>query len=197
MTLEQLVSDQFKSYLFVISAPAGTGKTTLVNRLTDEFPSIVRSVSSTTRPKRREEEEGKDYFFVSKTSFEESLEDFLEHASIFGHRYGTSKRGVESLKNSGKHVVLVIDTQGWQKLQKEGVEMVSIFIQPPSLETLRLRLANRKSESEESMATRLKKAEEELEVADQYDFTFVNDNLDVAYQILRSIIIATTHKNLP
>ncbi len=130
-----------RGLVFIISAPAGTGKTTLVRMLCEEFDRIVESVSYTTRKIRPKEEDGKDYHFVSEEEFEEKIKqsDFLEYARVFGHYYGTSGKDIEELVRKGKHVVLIIDTQGALQLMGK-IEAVFIFISPPDFEELRSRL---------------------------------------------------------
>lgn len=190
-----LLGNLEKGLLFVISAPAGTGKTTLVRKLMQEFSCVSESISCTTRPVREGETHGKDYFFISKEDFEVKIRkgDFLEHAEVFGNRYGTSRSFVEETRSEGKHVILVIDTQGAMQL-KDQVDAVFIFLRPPSIEELRVRLAKRQTESAEAIEKRINWASHELTVADQYDYQVVNDDLDVAYLVLRSIIIAEEHK---
>ena len=184
-----------RGLVFVVSAPAGTGKTTLVRMLTDEFDCVAESVSYTTRKMRPGESEGKDYYFVSDEEFERMAKagEFLEHASVFGHSYGTSKKTVEERLCRGKHVVLVIDTQGAQSVKKM-LDAVFIFIRPPNFEELKKRLHGRQSDTRESIETRLSWAEREMEAAKRYDYLIVNENLHLAYQILRAIFIAEEHK---
>jgi len=185
-----------KGLLFVISAPAGTGKTTLALRLVEEFPKHVsRCVTTTTRTPRANEENGQDYFFVDDKTFLDRKEsgEFLESATVFGKHYGTSKKDVEKLRASGKHVVLVIDTQGAATV-RENADPITIFIMPPSKDELKARLHKRNADSEADMETRLSWAEKEMDQASKFDYIIVNDDLDVAYQVLRSIIIAEEHK---
>jgi len=184
-----------KGLVFVLSAPAGTGKTTLVRMLTEEFACVVESVSYTTRKIRPGEAEGRDYYFVSETEFKKMKSEggFLEHARVFGHEYGTSKKTVEEKLRQGKHVVLVIDTQGAKSL-KGLLDAIYIFIRPPNFEELKKRLHGRQSETHESIETRLSWAEKEMEAAKEYDYLIVNENLELAYQILRSIFIAEEHR---
>lgn len=185
-----------KGLVFVVSAPAGTGKTTLVRMLLDEFSSVVESVSFTTRHPRENEVAGRDYHFISKAEFRKKIEEgeFLEYAEVFGNYYGTSRKALEQQLGKGKHVILVIDTQGALQLKKK-LDAVFIFVSPPSLEELRARLFQRRSESEESMEKRLSWAEKEMELLLQYDYHIVNDQLKVAYDALRSILIAEEHRN--
>ncbi len=185
-----------KGLVFVLSAPAGTGKTTLVRMLRDEFPVVVESVSCTTRPPRSGEASGRDYHFLTEAEFEKRIKqgDFLEHAKVFGHYYGTSKEFVLSEQEKGKHVFLVIDTQGAMELKKKHFPCVFIFITPPSLEELRERLIKRKTETEETLKRRLSWAEQEITMAPHYDYHIVNENLGFAYDILRGIVIAEEHR---
>lgn len=185
-----------KGLVFVISAPAGTGKTTLVRMLIEEFSRVVESISFTTRSLRPNEVPGRDYNFISLEEFKQKIkeEEFLEYAEVFHHYYGTSRKYVEAQQEKGKHVILVIDTQGALQLMGK-IDAVFIFISPPSLEELRARLSRRKSETEEAIAHRLSWAEEEMALAPQYNYHIVNDNLKAAYEALRSILIAEEHRN--
>ena len=193
---EKLLGNLKKGLCIVISAPAGTGKTTLARMLMSEFSCIVESISCTTRSMRPGEIADKDYHFLSIAQFEKKKEEgtFLEWAQVFGHFYGTLKEDVESAKAKGKHVLLVIDTQGALELKKRKYPALFIFIRPPSLGELRARLFNRKADLQESIEERLKRAEHELAQAGEYDFIVTNDNLHHAYDILRSILIAEEHK---
>jgi guanylate kinase len=185
-----------KGLVFVVSAPAGAGKTTLVRMLVEEFSCIVENVSYTTRKPRPLEVEGKDYHFITKDAFEQKIKkgDFLEYAEVFGDYYGTSKQSVEASISHGKHVVLIIDTQGAMAVKK-CLHAVFIFIQPPSLDILKNRLHERKSDSIESIKVRLSWAEKEMDMASFFDYQIVNEKLEIAYQILRAILIAEEHKN--
>ena len=187
-----------KGFVFVLSAPAGTGKTTLVRMLSQEFPCIVESVSCTARPPRPGEVDGKDYHFLSKAEFEGKIRqgDFLEYAEVFGYYYGTSQAYVLKEQEMGKHVFLIIDTQGAMQLKKKQFPAVYIFLSPPSLEELKERLVKRKTESDEAIEKRLSWAKAELAMLPQYDYHIVNDNLTLAYTILRSIVIAEEHRVL-
>ncbi len=184
-----------KGLVFVISAPAGTGKTTLVKMLEDEFHNVVDSVSFTTRPPRVNEVAGRDYHFITEPEFLQKIEEgeFLEYAKVFDYYYGTSKKIVEAQRGKGKHVVLVIDTQGALQLMGK-IDAVYIFIAPPSLEELRVRLHKRKSEDDAAIEKRLSWAEKEIALASRYNYLIVNDQLKVAYDALRSILIAEEHK---
>jgi guanylate kinase len=182
--------------LFVISAPAGTGKSTLVEKLLKEFPAyLAESCSSTTRTPRVGEVSERHYEFISIEEFEEKIAagEFLEHAKVFGNYYGTRIEEVERLHASGRHVILVIDTQGAMQM-RQGVPAIFIFISPPSLEELRRRLFKRRTEDEEKIQERLLWAKQEIAMAPYYDYHIINDDLDTAYQVLRSIFIAEEHK---
>lgn len=192
----QILGGLKQGLIFVVSAPAGTGKTTLVRMLHEEFPCVVESVSYTTRHPRASEVPDRDYHFIAVREFEQKIEEgeFLEYAKVFGNYYGTSQKAVEAQLKKGKHVVLVIDTQGALQLMGK-IAAVFIFLSPPSLEELRSRLTARKSETEESLRHRLSFAEKEMELAKKYDYHIVNENLKTAYEVLRSILIAEEHKN--
>lgn len=185
-----------KGQLIIISAPAGTGKTTLVHMLKKAYPEqVIQSISCTTRKPRKGEIDGRDYVFLTKEAFEERIErgEFLEHAIVFGDHYGTLKEMVEAQQEGGKDVVLVIDTQGALALKKK-VKATYIFIAPPSMEILEQRLKNRKTESPETLKKRLKWAKHEMDQAKHYDYTIINDDLETAYEALKSIVIAEKHR---
>lgn len=194
----KLLGNLKEGLLFIISAPAGTGKTTLAQMLQKEFPSIVLSVSCTTRAPRPHEAPGVDYHFISKEEFEKKLSAnaFIEHAKIFDNYYGTLFETIQKERLLGHHVLLVIDTQGMKQIKALDLETVSIFIHPPSWAELRQRLEKRGTETPAAIEKRLAFAEHELESAPLYDYEIINDHLDTAYNILRSIIIAEEHKKL-
>lgn len=193
---QKLLGNLSKGLCFVMSAPAGTGKTTLARMLTEEFSCVSLSVSCTTREIRSGEIDGKDYRFLSVNDFEEAVQNdfFLEYAKVFDHFYGTLKEQVEEKLVQGKHVVLVIDTQGAVQLQKAKYPATFIFVSPPNLEILRERITNRKTDSKEAIEKRLSWAREEMAMEDFYDYHIVNDDLNTAYGVLRSILIAEEHK---
>lgn len=192
----QLLGNHPFGRLFVLSAPAGTGKTTLIHRLTNEFPCIIRSISFTSRPPRPGEVDGVDYHFVTRLQFESKIasKDFLEYVELYGNYYGTSQEWVLSRLKEGKHVVLVIDTQGALQLRGK-MEAVFIFVAPPSMESLQKRLMKRQTESPEAIQHRLEWARQEMEASTLYDYCLVNDDLDIASQVLRSIFIAEEHRS--
>lgn len=194
---EPLFSPVKKGKLFVVSAPAGCGKTTLVKKVLKAYPDhFSQSISYTTRGKRDAEQEGKDYFFVSKKTFLEKKEkgDFIETNKIFDHEYGTDSDQIKNLTLKGKNVILVIDIGGARELKKR-LSACCIFISPPSKEELRRRLVSRGSETDSSLETRLGRACEEMEQAVWFDYNLVNDDLERAYQILVSILVAENHRN--
>lgn len=193
--MDKLLGNCKTGRVFVISAPAGTGKTTLVNMLTNEFPCVVESVSYTTRLPRLGEINGVHYHFVGIDKFEQMITEnaFLEHVKLYGYYYGTAYATVKKLQQAGKHVVLVIDTQG-ALLLKGKFPAVFVFLQPPSLDELRRRLKKRRTEDPTVIEERLNWAKQEIELAPKYDYCIVNDDLAVAYQVLRSIFIAEEHR---
>lgn len=192
---DRLLGNLNRGIVYVISAPAGTGKTTLVKKLTTEFPSVMNSVSFTTRSPRDCEVQGIDYHFVTREMFEQKIQDddFLEYVTLYDQYYGTSKSWVEEQLKEGKHVVLVIDTQG-ALLLKNKIDAVYIFIAPPSMEELERRLVSRKTDHHQMIEKRLQWAQKELEMTSLYDYVIVNENLETAYETLRSILIAEGHR---
>jgi guanylate kinase len=193
---QKLLGNLSRGLLFVLSAPAGTGKTTLVDMLSKEFDCVVESISCTTRPHRVNEHHGKHYHFLSKENFEDKIKngDFLEYAEVFGYYYGTSSEYVMKQQNMGKHIFLVIDTQGAMQLKEQKLSAVFIFVSPPSLEELRDRLIKRKTEDMEMIEKRLAWAQHEISMVPNFNYHIVNDNLHNAYVILRSIVIAEEHR---
>lgn len=193
--MTSLLGDEKEGRVFIISAPAGTGKTTLVEKLVKEFPSVTASISFTTREPREGEIPGVHYHFIAGPEFEEKIAagDFLEYVKLYGTYYGTSRQWVKEQQKKGKHVVLVIDTQGALKL-KGALPAVLIFIRPPSLDILRNRLVRRQTETPGMIEQRVDWAQRELEAAQQYDYQIINDDLETAYQVLKSIFIAECHR---
>jgi len=186
--------------LYIISAPSGAGKTTLIKKFLKEHKSFIFSISYTTRPKRKLEINGKDYFFVSQKTFEQMIENnkFLEYAKVHDNYYGTGKDFVLENLNKGKHVILDIDYQGAKKV-KENLDLnkyhvIGIFIFPPSYNELKKRIEKRGQDSEDIINKRLKNALEEMKNYIYYDYIIVNDIFNKAYKELSSIIIAETLK---
>jgi len=194
----KLLGNKDRGKVFIISAPAGTGKTTLVQKLTHEFPCVVESISFTTRKPREGEIDGVHYNFVTEKEFERKIAEgeFLEYVRLYGYYYGTSLEWVESRLQQGKHVLLVIDTQG-ALLLKGKIPATYIFIAPPSIEDLRDRLVRRGTETPEKIEQRLEWSKKEMQVAKFYDYNIVNDDLHIAYKVLKSILIAEEHHVLP
>lgn len=184
-----------KGLLFILSAPAGTGKTTIAQMLCEKFPRIVKSISNTTREPRADEKDGVDYYFTSREEFEQKVNngEFLEHATVFDDYYGTSKERVIEELEKKKHVLLVIDTQGALQV-KEKMDAILIFLCPPSIEELRERMIHRQTETKESIEKRLHAAEKELSMKKYYDYQIINRDLDVAFHAMQSIVIAEEHR---
>lgn len=183
--------------LFIISAPSGTGKTTILKRIITTVKGIAFSVSHTTRAPRSGEQEGIDYFFVDQAGFEAMREQalFLEWAEVHGNLYGTSSKIVQELTEQGQDIILDIDVQGALQLrEKLGDEGVFVFIAPPSIQELGKRLAGRGTDPRDAVATRLANAQEELKSLELYDYVIVNDKVDQAVEVLKAIIIAERSK---
>lgn len=179
--------------LFIVSAPSGCGKTTLCKKLLEDKLNLIHSVSVTTRPPRKDEIEGKDYFFVSPEEFRAMIKrkEFLEYEENFGFLYGTPKKFVEGLLKKGVFVLLSIDVKGASKVRKLfSRRSVLIFIMPPTLEALKKRLESRMTEGARSISDRLKIARNEIKHKSKYDYVVVNDSLDAAYKKLKNIIIS-------
>jgi guanylate kinase len=181
--------------LFVISASSGTGKTTLAKKLMKEDKNLVQSVSVTTRPGRPKETPGKDYFFVSKREFRavRNRNGFLEWANVFGHFYGTPKKQVEDYLRIGRDVLLLIDVQGAKQVKKTKPDAIFIFLTPPSKEELKRRLIRRGTESPKEIDRRYRVATRELHELNELklcDYRIVNREISVAYQVLKTIILA-------
>ena len=175
--------------LFVVSAPAGAGKTTLVQMITSEIPQVCKSVSHTTRAPRDFERPGYDYHFISPEQFQAKINDgeFLEFVNIHDHFYGTSRKLLQKQLDEGKSVILVIDTEGAFKIKKLFPATL-IFIIPPSMEVLKERLLKRGSESIDKLEKRLEVAKIELTLADKFDYQIINEDLNTAFNDLKKII---------
>lgn len=178
--------------LFIVSAPSGAGKTTLVERLVADLPGIVMSRSYTCRQARPGETDGVDYNFVSRARFEAMIAsgEFLEWADVFGNLYGTSARDTDQLLTSGRDVVLVIDVQGARQVRQRGVGATTIFVMPPSAGVLEHRLRGRSKDSEVAIQRRLEVARGEVASFREYDYIVVNDELEPAVARLRGIVLA-------
>jgi len=179
--------------LFIISAPSGTGKTTILRKIIAAMEKVVFSVSHTTRSPRAGEKEGVDYFFVAKDIFETMQQQglFLEWAEVHGNLYGTSSGAVQAAAEQGLDIILDIDVQGARQVkEKLGYKGIFIFIAPPSLKELKRRLTGRSTETEAIIAKRLANAKEEVKSIGNYDYVIINETVDQAVEILKSIIIA-------
>ncbi len=182
-----------RGLLIVVSSPSGAGKTTLCRRLIDEFPNIVFSVSYTTRPLRRGEEDGVDYHFVDRAVFDQMVarDEFAEWAEVHGNRYGTTVEAVHQALEGGRHVLFDIDYQGGRQLKASFEhEAVLVFVLPPSLSELERRLRQRATDAPDVIERRLAKARDELDQYGIYQYLIVNDDLPRAYDRLRAIYLA-------
>ena len=185
-----------RGLLFIVSAPSGTGKTTLVERLVHQLPALCMSRSYTSRSARPGERDGVDYNFISRQNFEEmtAAAAFLEWADVFGNYYGTAAADTEALLAEGKDVMLVIDVQGARQVRSRGIETVGIFVLPPSAAILEQRLRGRSKDTEEQMQKRLEVACREVGEFASYEYVVVNDELDAAVERLKSIVLAERAK---
>ena len=178
--------------LIVISGPSGVGKGTIYNRLLDNDPSLTFSVSVTTRGPRNGETDGVDYFFISEEKYQElvNADAFLEHATVHGHSYGTLKSQIQEKMEKGYNVVLDIDPQGAKQVMAQWPECVSIFLLPPSYQKLRERLYGRNTDDPKEIERRLNNARGEIEQVGMYQYTVVNDDLELAFEQVSAIITA-------
>jgi len=182
-----------RGLMLVLSSPSGAGKTTLSRRLLESDSNIVMSVSATTRPRRPNEIEGRDYFFVAADAFECMVRngEFFEHAIVFDHQYGTPKKPVLDALAQGRDVLFDIDWQGTQQLKERAREdVVSVFVLPPSHEELERRLSARAQDSEQVVAGRMAKAASEISHWPEYDYLIINNDLDRAHAKIVSILEA-------
>jgi guanylate kinase len=179
-----------KPLIIIVSAPSGSGKTTIVSGLVERLPDIKRSVSYTTRAPRQDEKEGIDYIFISQEEFKKKIEngEFLEWEENFGYCYGTSKEQVEEAVKGGEDVVLSIDVKGAKRVKRIFPQSISIFIMPPSMEELSSRLKNRKTDREEQVSMRLEESKTEIASSDEYEYLIVNDDLQKAIEELKEIV---------
>jgi guanylate kinase len=181
-----------RGLLFIVSAPSGAGKTTLVERLVEQTPQLKMSRSYTSRLARQGEADGVDYNFVTREQFEAMAArgEFLEWADVFGNLYGTSAADTEGMLAAGHDVVLVIDVQGARQVRERGAPTKTIFVMPPSFEILERRLRGRSKDSEQAIQRRLQVAREEVAAFREYDYIVINDELTRAVDRLRGIVIA-------
>ena len=185
------MSSDSRGLLFVVSAPSGTGKTTVVERLAQIVPNLALSRSYTSRPERVGETDGVDYNFITRQRFEAMIAEgaFLEWADVFGNLYGTCAADAERERAAGRDVVLVIDVQGARQV-RACCETVGVFVLPPSFEVLERRLRGRSKDAEADIQRRLSTARAEVAAYVEYDYVVVNDELDRCVDRLRSIIMA-------
>jgi len=180
------------SIVYIVSAPSGSGKSTLVTKLFETVRQLDFSISYTTREPRGSEQNGKEYFFVSKPEFESMIaaNEFLEHAEVFGNYYGTAQRFLREAEARGNDLLLDIDVQGAYQIKQRIPEAVRIFILPPDREKLEWRLRNRGLDSEEVIRRRLDTARREIENYEKYDYILVNNLLDQSADELKDIVVA-------
>lgn len=176
--------------VIIFSAPSGAGKTTIVRSVFKRIPELVFSISATTRERRGVEKDGVDYFFIGESEFKKKIElnEFVEWETFYGYYYGTLKKFINSTLDNNKSIVLEVDVKGALKIKKEYPESVSIFIKPPSIEELKSRLRNRKTESSEDLIKRIERAEMEIGYQKYFDYVVVNDNLDRAQKEVYDIL---------
>ncbi len=181
-----------KGILFVISAPSGTGKTTLARKLIERIPDLQFSISYTTRSPRANERDGEDYYFVSQERFREMVErnEFLEWAEVLGNYYGTSRSFVERWTHQRIDLILDIDTQGAKKVKEKEVEAVLIYLLPPSFHCLQERLVHRGLDSDEQIQYRLAHARKDMEEAIEFHYVILNDQMEETLDTLRAIVLA-------
>src|SRR5215471_5248081 len=181
-----------RGLLFVVSAPSGTGKTTVVERLVQVVSGLSLSRSYTSRQMRAGERDGVDYNFITRPLFEGMVKDgaFLEWADVFGNLYGTCAADTDALLSAGKDVVLVIDVQGARQVRTCGADTIGVFVLPPSFEILEQRLRGRSKDPEAAIRRRLATARDEIGAVGEYDYVVVNDELEACVDRLRAIVLA-------
>lgn len=187
-----------KGKLFIISGCSGVGKGTLLKMFLENNPDIRLSISATTRKPRANEQDGVNYFFISKDEFKEAIknDEFLEYAEFSGNFYGTKRNFVEKTLNEGKDIILEIEVKGAKQVKTQMPDAVTIFIMPPSVEILEKRLRGRHTEDEETIQKRLNEAKREIEAGSNFNYQVINDNLDAALSNLQNIINTERKKNV-
>ena len=185
-----MILENKQGSIIVISAPSGTGKTTIVRRILGDFPQVVFSVSATTRKKREHEVEGVDYFFISEAEFKKKIQnnEFVEWELFYDYYYGTFRSFIDSRINNGKAVILEVDVHGALEIKRIYPEAILIYIAPPSLEELLIRLKKRQTENEEDLRKRIERAKMELSHKDKFDYFIVNNDLNTAYYEIKVLI---------
>jgi guanylate kinase len=185
------------SCLVVISSPSGGGKTTICRKILNKHKDYLYSISATTRKKRKNEKEGRDYFFLSQDQFDQirKKRGFVEWAKVHGEYYGTLKRFVDKAKEEGKTALFVLDVQGGMAIKKKYPESVLIFLLPPSLEELKKRLVHRGTDRADEIEKRLKIALKEMKFWSKYDYVVINKNLEETVKLVEKIIEAERHKS--
>ena len=183
-------SPPHKPLVFIISAPSGSGKSTLVNELLKSVNDLEFSISYTTRAPRGSETNGRQYFFVTRAEFQKMIEEdaFLEYAEVFGNYYGTARRFLQEAEQHGRDLLLDIDVQGAEQIQRKVPDAISIFILPPDRKTLEERLRKRSEDREEVIQRRLVTASREIENYQRYHYILVNDRLEDSIEILQAIV---------
>jgi guanylate kinase len=190
------MSNKATCLLFIVSAPSGTGKTTVVERLAKVTDRLKLSRSYTSRAPRGDEQDGVDYNFVSRAKFEAMIAngEFLEWADVFGNLYGTAAADTKRCLESGEDVVLVIDVQGARKVRSTGLPHVAIFVLPPSFRVLEQRLRGRSKDAEDAIGNRLRIAREEVSAFEEYDYVVINDEFDACVDRMKGIVLAERSK---
>jgi len=186
------MGEKGEGLIFIISAPSGTGKTTLLRRVMQELSGLRYSVSYTTRPPRANERDGEDYHFISPSLFQKMVErdEFLEWAEVLGNHYGTVRKDLAILKSEGIDLILDIDTQGAKRVAEQIESTILVYILPPSLESLQERLTKRGLDSPERIRFRLANAKRDMEEARWYHYVILNDRIEETVEKLKAIIIA-------
>ena len=191
-----MILEKKKGKIFAVSAPSGTGKTTIVKRLLNEIPGLIYSVSATTREKRNNEKSGVDYFFISEQEFLNKIkkDEFVEWEKVYDYYYGTFKYYVDENISIGKNIIAEVDVKGALSLKKIYLEAILIFIAPPSLDELIDRLMKRQTETETDLQKRIERAKMELSQKDKFDYLIINKDLEKAISETKSLILTIIKK---
>jgi len=187
-----------KGIIFVITAPSGTGKTTIIRAILKILQNVVYSISATTREKRPNEQDGVDYFFIDESTFLQKIEanQFVEWEKVYDYYYGTPKSFVEKILSEGKSILLEVEVKGALSIKKVYPEAIMIYLLPPSLEELGKRLRERKTESESDFQKRIERAKMELSLKDKFDYFIVNNNLNTAILEVKELIENLTKEEI-